>query len=61
MNTEVELKLAIPSRAMPAAMRQPWLRTLANGHASRSKLVSVYFDTPEFKLRDHGVSLRVRR
>ena len=61
MNTEIELKLAVAPRAMGTALRQRWLRTFANGHASRSKLVSVYFDTPEFKLRDHGVSLRVRK
>ena len=34
---------------------------LANGPVSQKKLVSVYFDTPEFKLRDSGLTLRIRR
>ena len=61
MATEIELKLSAPPRALQQAARLPWLRKLANGPVSRKKLVSVYFDTPEFKLRDSGLTLRIRR
>ena len=61
MATEIELKLAVPPAALRGATRLPWLRRLASNPASREKLVSVYFDTRSFKLRDHGVSLRIRK
>jgi triphosphatase len=61
MATEVELKLAVPPRVLRDATQLPWLHRLASGPVSREKLVSVYFDTGNFKLRDHGVSLRIRR
>jgi triphosphatase len=61
MATEVELKLSVPPRALRDAARLPWLRKLANGRVSRNTLTSVYFDTGKFKLRDHGLTLRIRR
>lgn len=61
MSIEVELKLAVPPRALRDAARLPWLNKLANGPVTRKKLVSVYFDTAKFKLRDHGLTLRIRR
>src|SRR5581483_6609045 len=33
---------------------------LAGAPARRQRLMSVYFDTPTFKLREAGISLRVR-
>jgi inorganic triphosphatase YgiF len=61
MATETELKLFAPPRVLQQAARLPWLKKLANGPISRSKLVSVYFDTPKFKLREHGLTLRIRK
>ena len=61
MATEVELKLAVPPHVLRGAVELPWLRRLASGPPSRKRLVSVYFDTETFKLRDRGVSLRIRR
>jgi len=61
MATEIELKLAVSPAAMRGAAQLPWLRKLASSPASRERLVSVYFDTSNFKLRHHGVSLRIRR
>src|SRR5262245_7836367 len=61
MATEVELKLAVSPGALREATRLPWLRNLASGPAKRTKIVSVYFDTEKFKLRDSGVTLRIRR
>ena len=60
MAREIELKLAVPERSLRRASRLPWLRKLANGPAIRQKLVSVYFDTRKFKLRDNGLTLRIR-
>jgi len=59
--TEVELKLTGPPRALTAASRLPWLRRIACGQFKKEKLVSVYFDTPKCKLREHGSSLRIRK
>lgn len=61
MKTELELKLAVPPRALHGAERLPWLRKLATGAVSRDSLDSIYFDTKKLKLRKHGVSLRVRK
>ena len=54
MSTEVELKLTLPPRALREASRLPWLQKLTTGPVRRKKLVSVYFDTSKFKLRDNG-------
>src|SRR5262249_12238408 len=61
MTIEVELKLAVSPGPLREAKRLPWLRNLAMGRASRSKVVSVYYDTGKFKLRDNGITLRIRR
>jgi inorganic triphosphatase YgiF len=61
MGTEIELKLTASPRMLQEAARLPWLRKLARSPVSRRKIVSVYFDTPKFKLRQRGVSLRIRR
>ena len=60
MGQEIELKLEGPRGAIGKATKLPWLRELARAPAKRGKLVSVYFDTPKLKLRNHGVALRVR-
>ena len=61
MPAEIELKLAVPPRALRNAARLPWLRKLAKGPVSRKTLVSVYFDTGKFKLRENGMMLRIRK
>lgn len=61
MPTEVELKLSVSPRALRDAARLPWLRKLAGGPVSRETLTSVYFDTDKFKLRNHGLTLRIRK
>jgi triphosphatase len=59
--TEVELKLATSPGALRQAMALPWLRKMAGDTVKHQHLTSVYFDTRKLALRDHGVSLRVRR
>ena len=61
MATEVEAKLSVSPRALQDAARLPWLRRLAKGAATRETMVSVYYDTKNFKLRDNGLTLRIRK
>jgi triphosphatase len=61
VGTEVELKLAVSPDALRKAMALPWLRKMAGDTLKREHLTSVYFDTPKLTLRDHAVTLRVRR
>jgi inorganic triphosphatase YgiF len=60
VSREIELKLAFdPAHA--SRLKRHLARTLGPQTRPSRKLVSVYFDTPEFRLRDAGLSLRVRR
>lgn len=61
MASEVELKLALPAALAAKVTRLPWLRKLRFGPERRERLDSIYFDTPKSKLRDHGLTFRVRR
>lgn len=58
---EFEVKLEIPAEATSKVMRLPWLWALASGELDALKQQSLYYDTPDFALRQHGVTLRVRR
>ena len=60
MGTEVELKLATSRAGLRKALALPWLKRMGDG-IKRQHLVSVYFDTRNHVLRNHGASLRVRR
>jgi inorganic triphosphatase YgiF len=61
MGAEVELKLATSKDGLRNALSLPWLKRMAGDNIRKQHLVSVYFDTRDQALRDHGVSLRVRR
>jgi len=61
MTSEVELKLALPASLAAKVTRLPWVRKLRDGPERRERLETVYFDTPKLKLRDHGLTIRVRR
>jgi triphosphatase len=58
---EVELKLAASKVSLRKALALPWLRKMAGDQISRQQQVSIYFDTGDLALRQHAVSLRVRR
>jgi inorganic triphosphatase YgiF len=60
MAHEIELKLDAPAKAAARLPKTPWLERLAGAPARRQRLVSVDFDTPAFRLRKAGLSLRVR-
>ncbi|GMU46619.1 MAG: CHAD domain-containing protein [Porticoccaceae bacterium] len=56
MPHEVELKLALPPAAVAAARGHPLLQ----GNAPQ-RLLTTYYDTPEWTLRRHGIALRLRQ
>lgn len=58
--SEVELKLAGPPDALLAIERLPWLLLRAEKRTTR-RLVSTYFDTPDLRLHERGLALRIRR
>ena len=58
---EIELKLTIDPAALLKLKRHPALLAATAGAARSARVSSVYYDTPEFDLRDAGVSLRIRR
>jgi len=57
---ETELKLELPAESIEHIGRNALLKT-APARAQTKKIVSVYFDTSNFKLRKSGFTLRVRR
>jgi triphosphatase len=58
---EVELKLDVPTRSLYRLARSSLLQAARKKSSKPATLVSVYFDTDKLKLRDKGLSLRVRR
>jgi inorganic triphosphatase YgiF len=60
MSSEVELKLELAPHALHSFETSPWLHELTDRAGKREDVVSVYFDTPKFRLHKSGVSLRVR-
>lgn len=57
---EIEIKFDIPAASVRRLIGSSLLQ--ANGDATRrARLVSTYFDTENLKLRQRGLSLRVRR
>ncbi|MBI3708658.1 MAG: CHAD domain-containing protein [Proteobacteria bacterium] len=59
--TEIELKLRIPPDAVERLKRLRLLKRLGAGKPQRVRLVSTYFDTPDFRLMRNQVALRVRK
>ena len=58
---EIELKLEVPAKSLARLMRSPVLRAADKTSSKPATLISVYFDTNKLKLRNKGLSLRVRR
>ncbi len=60
MSQEIELKLALPARALPALRRHP-LVAAASKLGKAVTLDNTYYDTPEFHLKARKVAVRTRR
>ena len=58
---EIELKLEVPAHSLARLARCSLLKGAATASHKPATLVSVYFDTDKLKLRNKGLSLRVRR
>src|SRR5439155_16864132 len=60
MSIEIELKLDLAAAAARRVSMAPWLKSLAAGAPKKAKLVSVYYDTEDYALRDKRAALRIR-
>lgn len=56
---EIELKLRIPPEALPRLMKHRLLRR--KDGPVQQRMISTYFDTPDFRLMREQVALRVRK
>lgn len=65
MSAEIELKLAIDPGAAgtvaAALFRHPAVAAIRRGRARNARVVSTYFDTPDWRLAGSGIALRLRR
>ncbi len=59
-STELELKLELTPEELQRVGAHPALDDLAVGRPVTRTLRSIYFDTPDHRLRAHGISLRLR-
>ncbi|HSI38345.1 MAG TPA: CHAD domain-containing protein [Methylotenera sp.] len=60
MGTEVELKLNIDRKDVARLRSHPAIVAASIGKPTKHELISIYYDTPELKSLDAGISLRVR-
>jgi triphosphatase len=61
LRTEVELKLNISSGDATRVRSHPSIKAACIGKPVTHKITTIYFDTPDLKLMDYGISFRIRR
>ncbi|KFI21913.1 CYTH domain-containing protein [Nitrosococcus oceani] len=61
MPIESEIKLRLPPGQFSKFSEHPWVKEHGKQGPVRKHLQSIYFDTPDLRLLDQGVGLRVRR
>ena len=60
MSHEIELKLTLPTKALPALRRHPLIAD-APREGRACTLENTYFDTPELELRERRMAVRTRK
>ena len=60
MSHEIELKLTLPQKALPALRRHPLIADAPRDGRSVT-LENTYFDTPELELRERRMAVRTRK
>ncbi len=60
MSQEIELKLSLPRKALPALRRHPLFAGAAK-QGNAVTLENAYYDTPELELKARKIALRTRR
>lgn len=60
MNQEIELKLALPRKALPALRRHPLIQAATPVGPTRT-LDNTYYDTADLLLRKHRMAVRTRK
>lgn len=60
MSQEIELKLTLPQKALPALRRHPLIADAPREGRSIT-LENTYFDTPELELRERRMAVRTRK
>lgn len=61
MSVETELKLAVPAAQVARVLAHAALKVGARGRLSRERLLTIYYDTPDFDLWRAKASVRLRR
>ncbi len=61
MPQQIELKLAVDAHDIPRLRHSEILRGSSVAHTPRTRLVSVYYDTPSWSLKRGAILLRVRK
>ncbi len=61
MPTEIELKLRLPPQCVTTIKELPLLRNCSIAEPAEHDILSIYFDTPDFRLRRHHIALRTRK
>lgn len=60
MTQEIELKLTLPARALPALRRHPLVAS-ASREGAATTLDNTYYDTPELTLKARKIAVRTRK
>lgn len=61
MMTETELKLELSPRDARRALSHSAIESVATARAAPKRVISVYYDTPQFDLWSYGIGLRLRQ